>query len=100
MAWLCLASLLLASATPAPADNPPVAAMPPTAEPGPITPIPEPPVADPLKLALGEQLFADHRLSHDGTLACSSCHDLHTNGADRVKDPLNKVCSTRSRIDH
>jgi cytochrome c peroxidase len=48
----------------------------------PITPIPQAPPADPLKLALGERLFADRRLSHDGTLACSSCHDLHTNGAD------------------
>jgi cytochrome c peroxidase len=36
---------------------------------------------DPLKLALGERLFADRRLSLDGTLACASCHDLGTNGA-------------------
>jgi cytochrome c peroxidase len=48
----------------------------------PITPVPPPPPADPLKLALGEQLFADPRLSHDGTLTCSSCHDVHSNGAD------------------
>lgn len=47
----------------------------------PITPIPQAPAADPLKLALGERLFVDRRLSHDGTLACASCHDLHTNGA-------------------
>ncbi len=48
----------------------------------PITPIPVPPPADSLKLALGESLFEDRRLSHDGTLSCSSCHDMHTNGAD------------------
>jgi cytochrome c peroxidase len=48
----------------------------------PITPIPQPPLADPRRLALGERLFDDRRLSHDGTLACSSCHDLHSNGAD------------------
>jgi cytochrome c peroxidase len=48
----------------------------------PITPIPPPPPADPLKLALGERLFVDHRLSHDGTLSCLSCHNIHTNGAD------------------
>jgi cytochrome c peroxidase len=48
----------------------------------PITPVPPPPAADPLKLALGERLFADPRLSHDGRLACSSCHDVHSNGAD------------------
>jgi cytochrome c peroxidase len=35
-----------------------------------------------LKLALGGRLFRDHRLSHDGSLACSSCHDVSTNGAD------------------
>jgi cytochrome c peroxidase len=35
-----------------------------------------------LKLALGERLFNDRRLSHDNTLACASCHDVHTNGAD------------------
>jgi cytochrome c peroxidase len=48
----------------------------------PITPIPPPPPADPLKLALGEQLFADRGLSRDGSRACSTCHDIHTNGAD------------------
>jgi cytochrome c peroxidase len=48
----------------------------------PITPIPQPPPADPLKLALGERLFSDKSLSRDGLRACSSCHDIHTNGAD------------------
>jgi len=47
----------------------------------PITPVPLPPVADPLKLVLGERLFADPRLSHDGSRACISCHDIRTNGA-------------------
>ncbi len=31
----------------------------------------------PQKVALGEQLFFDQRLSRDGTLSCSSCHDLY-----------------------
>ena len=48
----------------------------------PITPIPPSPSADPQKLALGERLFADPRLSADGSRACSSCHDSRTNGAD------------------
>src|SRR5262249_56006201 len=48
----------------------------------PISPVPPPPVADPLKLALGERLFADPRLSRDGSRTCSSCHDVGTNGAD------------------
>jgi cytochrome c peroxidase len=47
----------------------------------PITPIPAPPAADPLKVALGERLFADPRLSGSNKHACSSCHDLKTNGA-------------------
>jgi cytochrome c peroxidase len=48
----------------------------------PITPVPPPPDADPLKLALGERLFSDPRLSGDGSRACTSCHDIGTNGAD------------------
>jgi cytochrome c peroxidase len=49
----------------------------------PITPIPEAVAADPLKIALGERLFGDKRLSHDNCHSCSSCHDLSTNGASR-----------------
>jgi cytochrome c peroxidase len=48
----------------------------------PITPIPIPAGIDPLKRALGEELFADPRLSHDQTYGCVSCHDVRTNGAD------------------
>lgn len=51
------------------------------AEQEPITPIPSPPTADPLKLALGERLFGDPRLSSGGDFSCASCHDLKTNGA-------------------
>ncbi|MEJ0095922.1 MAG: cytochrome c peroxidase [Methylocella sp.] len=47
-----------------------------------ITPIPPPPALDPLKLALGERLFQDSRLSYDGARACSSCHNIGSNGAD------------------
>ena len=54
----------------------------PPAEPEPITPIPAARPGDSLKVALGERLFADPRLSRDGTRACSSCHDTRTNGAD------------------
>jgi cytochrome c peroxidase len=50
----------------------------------PITPIPKPPAADPRKLALGERLFSDPRLSHDNTRACMSCHDITYNGTRRV----------------
>jgi cytochrome c peroxidase len=47
----------------------------------PITPIPVPAALDPRRVALGDQLFHDPRLSHDNTLSCGSCHDTSTNGA-------------------
>jgi cytochrome c peroxidase len=55
----------------------------PPAEQEPISPIPEPPAADPRKVALGEHLFDDPRLSRDGVVACSSCHDIRSNGASK-----------------
>lgn len=57
-----------------------------------------PPVMDERRRALGERLFADPRLSGDGSRSCASCHDLRTNGAtgnrrdiglDGLKLPLN-----------
>ena len=71
--------LFVIAVTTAPAADP---GVPPPAEEEPITPIPLPPAADPLKLALGERLFADPHLSVDGSRACLSCHDIRTNGAD------------------
>ena len=77
----CLASLFLIWAIPAAAD-PHRSSVELPAEDEPITPVPQPPPADPLKLAIGELVFADPRLSSDGSRACSSCHDIGTNGAD------------------
>lgn len=79
---LCLLPCLATTNTiaQAPFTSPPESET--TAETPPITPITQPPAADPRKLALGESLFRDRRLSHDGSLSCASCHDLHTNGAD------------------
>jgi cytochrome c peroxidase len=77
-AWLLL--VWLAPGHTAPAADPEV--LLPIGTDGAITPVPQPPPADPLKLALGERLFNDRRLSHNDTVACSSCHDVHTNGAD------------------
>jgi len=80
--WICLALLLvLASGAAAQAPDSEPSAAKSLADQEPITPIPPPPAAEPQKLALGERLFGDHRLSADGKLACSSCHDLRTNGA-------------------
>jgi cytochrome c peroxidase len=97
-AGLCLVLLLLTAGMPARTPDPQTLAPQLLANEEPITPVPLPPVADPLKLALGERLFADTRLSADGSRACISCHDTHTNGAsanrldravDGAKLPLN-----------
>ena len=78
----CLALLLVITITTgaAPGSQPlgPQAAAPQE----PITPVPPSPPADALKLSLGERLFADPRLSGDGSRACTTCHDIRTNGAD------------------
>lgn len=36
------------------------------------------------KVALGDKLFHDKRLSKDETLACASCHGLNTGGVDNL----------------
>lgn len=48
----------------------------------PILPLPALPVLSAERVALGELLFNDKRLSADQTLACASCHDLTRGGAD------------------
>jgi cytochrome c peroxidase len=78
----CLALLFVIAATIAAAPNSRISTRQNPAAQEPITPIPTPPAADPLKLALGERLFADPRLSGDESRTCTSCHDMRTNGAD------------------
>ena len=48
----------------------------------PITPIPLSLALDPSRVALGERLFHDVRLSHDNTRACTTCHPLQRGGMD------------------
>jgi cytochrome c peroxidase len=76
--WLLLVLVQLNGVLPATAQS---LDLPPAARPEPITPIPPPAVLDPQRVALGEQLFQDQRLSHDNTHSCGSCHDTRTNGA-------------------
>ena len=78
IACLLLALVCLNAASPAAAQSPTLQAR---AGQEPITPIPAVPAQDPRRLALGERLFNDRRLSHDNTHSCSSCHDIRTNGA-------------------
>jgi cytochrome c peroxidase len=95
LALICLALLPVTIGAPA---QPPVArlqAETPTQGQEPITPVPQPPPADPLKVALGERLFADRRLSHDGTRSCLSCHDVHADGAG---DGLPRVVDMGSNL--
>lgn len=50
-----------------------------------IAPLPPPPALPAAKVALGERLFMDTRLSRDNSLACAGCHDLSRGGVDRRK---------------
>ena len=52
------------------------------ASPEPIQPIPPAPNLDPAKVALGETLFRDVRISRDNSIACATCHQLEHAGAD------------------
>ncbi len=49
-----------------------------------LQPLPDAVKADPAKVALGEKLFHDVRLSKDNTVACASCHDLKKGGTDQL----------------
>lgn len=83
IACLLLALAWLGASLPAAAQVPPaslVAPVSPAAPKEPITPLPAAPNQDPRRLALGDRLFGDPRLSHDNTRSCRSCHDLETNG--------------------
>ena len=78
IACLLLVLAYLDAALPAAAQSPTLQAR---AGQEPITPIPAAVVQDPRRLALGEKLFNDPRLSRNNTRSCSTCHDVGTNGA-------------------
>jgi cytochrome c peroxidase len=50
----------------------------------PLSPLPLTLTLDVRKVALGDRLFHEARLSRDGTVACASCHNLKTGGVDRL----------------
>jgi cytochrome c peroxidase len=56
------------------------AAAPPPGEP--IAPLPVGAALDPRRVALGERLFHDVRVSRDGGRACATCHPLDRGGMD------------------
>lgn len=47
-----------------------------------VVPLPAAPALPAAKVALGERLFNDPRLSRDNSLACSDCHRLEAGGVD------------------
>ncbi|MDP1635456.1 MAG: cytochrome-c peroxidase, partial [Gallionellaceae bacterium] len=49
-----------------------------------FTPLPLKMALDERKVKLGERLFRDQSLSSDGSVSCSSCHNLDTGGVDRL----------------
>ncbi len=86
--WACAALPLLAAVAPAQTLDSQTSVPTPLGDREAITPIPQSPPADQRKLALGERLFSDARLSHDGTRSCSSCHNVSSNGADAHRRDL------------
>ncbi|MCK1390481.1 cytochrome c peroxidase [Bradyrhizobium sp. 1] len=79
---ICAVLLCCVEVTPAPSQSPPPVVL----DRGePITPIPSAPAIDPLKVALGEKLFSDRRVSHDNSRNCQYCHDIATNGASQKR---------------
>jgi cytochrome c peroxidase len=70
-------SALPAAETPDMPPEPPAAALQ-----EPLVPLPLTLALDPHRVALGARLFADVRLSHDNTRACTTCHPLERGGMD------------------
>jgi cytochrome c peroxidase len=50
----------------------------------PILPLPRSVALDQEKVALGERLFHDKRLSADNSISCAHCHELATGGTDQL----------------
>lgn len=67
----CVAALVLLNASPAV-----------RAAQEPIRPVPAAQDLDPARVALGERLFHDPRLSRTGRISCASCHGIATAGVD------------------
>lgn len=51
----------------------------------PVAPIPQKVDLDPEKVALGNRLFHDTRLSGDNSISCASCHALDKGGTDQSR---------------
>jgi cytochrome c peroxidase len=54
----------------------------------PVSPLPAAEVKDPERVAFGQALFFDRRLSDDGQLSCGDCHPLPPISAQQQVEPL------------
>jgi cytochrome c peroxidase len=54
----------------------------------PIRPIASETNLDPRKVALGDKMFHDKRLSKDNTMSCAGCHNLATGGVDGLPSSI------------
>lgn len=54
----------------------------------PVQPIEPARVTDPARVALGEKLWFDPRLSRSGFISCNSCHNLSMGGTDNLKTSI------------
>lgn len=50
-----------------------------------VQPIPDSIPTNPHKVALGDKIFHDGRLSGDGTIQCATCHGLNSGGVDGLQ---------------
>jgi cytochrome c peroxidase len=57
----------------------------PTLKGEPVHPLPLSVALNPRKVALGQRLFFEQRLSGDGSMSCASCHSLTKGGTDQAK---------------
>jgi cytochrome c peroxidase len=63
----------------------------------PIVPLPLHVPEDPAKVALGERLFHDVRLSGHNAVACATCHRLEQGGADGVPRAMTATGTLHAR---
>jgi cytochrome c peroxidase len=82
LAVVCVAAGCSESKSAAPRPTPEAREAPKAASREPLEALPEPAKVDPNVAALGRRLFHEPRLSSDGKIACSSCHDLAKGGVD------------------
>ena len=60
----------------------------------PIVPLPLTIDQNPAKVALGERLFHDVRLSRDNSLSCATCHQLEQGGDDGLSRSMDSPCKS------